>query len=69
MMFMGGMFPSLAKLHLGEDYVHVETAVGALVKLEQRGVISRERFEALMGSLVEEVAEEWLAKQIAGAGC
>lgn len=56
----------LAKLNIGEEnYQAVERVIDGLVRLELKGVISRSKMEEMIDQLAGEVADEWLAKQVA----
>lgn len=58
---------ALAKMTIGEEsYRDVELVTAGLIRLERRGVISRAKLQDMLEELAGEVADEWLAKQVAG---
>lgn len=56
----------IARLNLGEEnFLCVEEAIAALVRVERRGLITRSMLDALLEELAIEVCDEWLARQAA----
>lgn len=60
------MIAGLARMNLGEaNFRDVEYVIDSLIRLERSGLITRAKLDTMLEELATEVADEWLAKQVA----